>query len=37
MKTLNAEKAEIIKAVESKQEKFWRISDAIWCTSKVNE
>ncbi len=30
METLNTEKAGIAKSVESRQEKLWKISDAIW-------
>ena len=35
METLDAEKVEIVKAVESKQEKFWKISDAIWSYAEL--
>jgi aminobenzoyl-glutamate utilization protein B len=35
MSTLDAEKMEIARTVESKQEKFWRISDAIWSYAEL--
>jgi len=35
MEAHNTEKAEIIQAVESKQERFWRISDAIWSYAEL--
>jgi len=35
MEALNTEKIEIVKVVESKQEKFWRISDAIWSYAEL--
>ncbi len=35
MKTLDTEKAEIVKVAESKQEKFGRISDAIWSYAEL--
>ena len=35
METLGTEKLEIVKAVESKQEKFWGISDAIWSYAEL--
>ncbi len=35
MTTLNSEKLEIARAVESRQEKFWKISDAIWSYAEL--
>ena len=35
METLDAEKLEIAKLVESKQENLWRISDAIWSYAEL--
>jgi len=35
METLDIEKAEIVKVVESKQEKFAKISDAIWSYAEL--
>lgn len=35
MSTLEIEKLEIAKAVESKQERFWKISDAIWSFAEL--
>ncbi len=35
METLDAEKTEIVKLAESNQEKFWRISDAIWSYAEL--
>ncbi len=35
METPGAEKTEIAKVVESKQEKFWKISDAIWSYAEL--
>jgi len=35
MSTLNAEGKEITDAVESRQEKFWKISDAIWSYAEL--
>jgi aminobenzoyl-glutamate utilization protein B len=35
METPGTEKTEIAKVVESKQEKFWRISDAIWSYAEL--
>ena len=35
MSTLDAEKVEIAKSMESRQEKFWKISDAIWSYAEL--
>jgi aminobenzoyl-glutamate utilization protein B len=35
MEANNPEKAEIMQAVESNQERFWRISDAIWSYAEL--
>jgi aminobenzoyl-glutamate utilization protein B len=35
MSPLNAEKADIAKRIDSRQEKFWRISDAIWSYAEL--
>jgi len=35
MRTLNSEKLEIAWAAESRQEKFWKISDAIWSYAEL--
>ncbi len=35
MEELGAEKTEIAKAVEAKQQNFWRISDAIWSYAEL--
>ena len=32
---MNSDKLAIVKAVESRQEKFWRISDAIWSYAEL--
>ena len=35
METFDAGKAEVVKLVESKQERFWEISDAIWSYAEL--
>ena len=35
MTTLSAEKQEFAKQIESNQEKFWKISDAIWSYAEL--
>ncbi len=35
MVTIDSEKARIVQVVESKEEKFWRISDAIWSYAEL--
>jgi len=35
MTPLNHEKMEIAKLIESREEKFWRISDAIWSYAEL--
>jgi len=35
MVTIDPEKARIMQVVESKEEKFWRISDAIWSYAEL--
>ena len=35
MSVLDAKKVEIAKSVESRQEKFWKISDAIWSYAEL--
>ena len=32
---MNADQQAIVKSVESRQEKFWRISDAIWSYAEL--